>query len=218
MLGDCADGTTELGCAARFGDDEMFLDVASTEPVLVVVRGASPNQAGAFRLRASYRVAECGDGETDGAEACDDGNEEDGDGCSADCSTIDWDALCEDVPALVLGETEGTTADGSTVFDLAGICSFVGGGGRERAFAFEAPDDGVLSLELAQPDADLSLYVQDGCGPSSFETYLSCSNGAFPGSPERLTVDLTEGQLVTVVIDGFTRSEEGSFTLTASFD
>ena len=39
--------------------------------------------------RTDCTIAHCGDGVWDGGEVCDDGNTEDGDGCSADCSALD---------------------------------------------------------------------------------------------------------------------------------
>ncbi len=36
----------------------------------------------------------CGDGALGGAEACDDGNHDDGDGCASDCSAVDPDYAC----------------------------------------------------------------------------------------------------------------------------
>jgi cysteine-rich repeat protein len=216
VLADCADSASELECLPAFGLDSLFIDITELDPLLIAVRGASPSQVGPFTLRASYRVATCGDGEVDGAEACDDGNEEGGDGCSADCSAIDWEAVCEALPTLALGETTGTTEGGSSFFDLRGTCSF--GRAHERAFSFEAPDDGWLELELAQPDANLSLYIADGCGPVEFETYLSCSNGFPEGESEATAVELEGGQVVTVVVSGFAETEAGDFTLTAEFE
>lgn len=221
VYGDCADAQSELGCRNFLGEDilDIDLDAAPTEPLLVIVRAASPTQTGDFTLRAEFTPADCGDGIAVGPEACDDGNETGGDGCSADCSTIEWQAVCDALPTLsTTAANTGTTTGAQDLFDLTGICSFVNGGGPERAFSFVAPSDGVLHLALSQPDANLSLYVQDGCGPASDETYVACSNFAWVGTDEMTSPELTEGQAVTVIVDSFTSSETGEFELTAEFE
>lgn len=40
------------------------------------------------RCRTDCTVPRCGDGIVDGGEICDDGNDDDGDGCSSDCSSL----------------------------------------------------------------------------------------------------------------------------------
>lgn len=220
VLSDCADGGSELGCQNLFGDDTLDIDVTGdVGPLLIQVRGASPNQAGPFLLDLSFTLAVCGDGEVVGGEVCDDGNVANGDGCSADCASVDWAFVCAALPELQIGaQTGDTSVDGTSYFDLAGICSFVGGGGREHAYRFEPPSAGTLSLVLTQPDANFSLYIADGCGPANEEDFVGCSNFAFPGRDEATDVPLSAGQVVTVVVDGFMASEEGPYTLTASFD
>jgi cysteine-rich repeat protein len=220
VLGDCLDAASELGCSQEFLQDDV-LDVnflaPSPSPALVLVRGGNPSEAGPFTLEAEFVVAVCGDGLVGGAEVCDDGDTEGDDACAADCSAIGWAAVCAGLPELTLdAPIEGDTTDGTAYFDLAGHCSWAGGGGRERAYRFVAPSSGTLSLALQQPDdADLTLYVRDGCGPIDDETYLACSNSGFPGEIESDVVEVTEGQLVTVIVDGFRPHEAGAFTLTA---
>lgn len=219
VLADCADSGSELGCQNLFGDDTLDIEVLEdVGPVLIQVRGASPNQAGPFLLDVTFTEAVCGDGEVVGGEVCDDGNTAGGDGCSADCSSVDWDFVCAALPELVLGAQSGdTSANGTSYFELAGFCSFVGGGGRERAYRFQAPSTGTLTLTLTQPEDNFSLYIGDGCGPASEEDFVGCSNFAFVGREESSQVVLEAGQVVTVIVDGFMANDEGPYTLTASF-
>lgn len=221
VYADCADGGSELECQSFLGDDilDVDIDAPPAEPLLVIVRGATPNQAGSFALHAEFLPAVCGDGEAVGPEACDDGNTAGGDGCSGDCTTIEWPVVCASLQALsTSAPTQGTTAGAPDYFDLSGECSYVNGGGPERAYSFVAPADGTLHLTLTQPSDNFSLYVQDGCGLAAPETYVACSNFASPGEEEMTSPLLTQGQVVTVIVDGFTASDEGPFSLTATFE
>jgi hypothetical protein len=112
---------------------------------------------------------------------------------------------------------QGTTEGGSLVFDLAGLCASFQGSGRERAFAFTAPSDGLLELKLTQPENNFALYVQEGCGDPDQQPFVACSNFAPPGEQESTVAQLTGGQSVTVIVDGFRPIDAGDFELTATF-
>lgn len=217
LYGPCADDTTERRCRSVDALDVLDLDVSSTDEVLVMVRGADPETTGDFVLRASFIPAVCGDGQIVGQEVCDDGNQADGDGCSADCSTVDYAVVCAALPTLTLGTNAGSTAAGAKYFDTTGSCGYVNGAGRERSYRFVAPTAGTLSLTLTQPGTDFVLAAYDGCSKPSETTYLACSNFAFPGTNEETTVPLAAGQLVTVIVQGFTDADAGAYQLSASF-
>lgn len=212
----CADDATELGCRSLPGNDVLDLDVGA-EPVLVIVRGAWPEAAGSFTLISSFLPAICGDGVAVGDERCDDGNTEDGDGCSADCSTVDYALICAALPTLTLGTTTGTTVGGTTVFDGTGICTFVSGGGTQRAYQFVAPSAGTLSMTLAQPTARLTLAAYADCSSPTNESFRACANGALAGTDLETSVVLAAGERITVVVQGFTVGDAGPYTLQASF-
>lgn len=86
----CADAAAELGCFDRFLGpgtvQRLKVPCTAGETVYVVVQGHGPTDAGPFNLLVANRAVTCGDGFTDGAEACDDGNKTGGDGCSATCA------------------------------------------------------------------------------------------------------------------------------------
>ncbi|MFT3769246.1 MAG: DUF4215 domain-containing protein [Minicystis sp.] len=221
VYGDCADGASEIECQNVIGDDILDIDFATApaQPVLVIVRGVSPNQSGPFTLRAEFTPAICGDGKQVGPEACDDGNTQSGDGCSDDCATIEWPAVCASLPKLSTAATnDGTTVGAPDLWDLSSQCSYVKGGGAERAYSFTAPSKGILHLTLTQPSADFSLYVQKGCGPVSPDTYVACSNSASVGMTESTSPMLSAGQTVTVIVDGFRSSDAGPYGLEAEFE
>lgn len=217
VLADCQDSGSELGCRMNDGDDVLHVNFATVpaQPVLIVVRGQTPLETGLFILQSSFVAATCGDGLMSGPEACDDQNQLGGDGCAADCSAIEWPELCAGLPPIEHGDLVDGTLDGAfRFFDLTQMCSYESG--NDRAFTFVAPSAGELTVDLTSED-DLVLFVRDGCGPIDQETYLACGNWAQAGETESSTVSLTAGQVVTVVVDGFTREDAGPFTLTATF-
>jgi cysteine-rich repeat protein len=217
LLSNCADSSSHLGCSADLGDDQLIYDVATVpaQPILVVVRGQTPQQEGTFTLNASYQVAVCGDGDMGGPEACDDGNTVSGDGCSADCLTVEWLEVCAALPVLPTNETSGTTIGGPDIYALDFLCAF--DPQAARAFSFTAPSDGTLHLTIEQPDERLAIYVQDGCGPVTGDDFVACGNSSFAGRTNEVEAILTSGQVVTVIIAGFD-SEGGAFTLSSSFE
>jgi cysteine-rich repeat protein len=86
---DCADAASELVCrdvAAGAGATETVeAAVTRGQDVFLVVDGADPSQAGIFVLDLASRPIECGDGNLDPGEGCDDRNRAPDDGCSASC-------------------------------------------------------------------------------------------------------------------------------------
>lgn len=223
VLGRCDDNASELGCSAQPSGDTERLTVnfaqAPSQPVLVVVRGGSPNETGVFSLASNFAPAVCGDGHANGAEACDDGNTVGGDGCTADCLAIEWDNVCMMLPVLPLGSVvmAEVPTTGPDYFDSSQApCAAFTGGGREKAYRFVAPASGKLQLSMVS-QADLVLYVEDGCGPVTEMNLLSCINSPSQGQPLMMEVAMNAGQNVTVVVEGFVVGAAGPFTLNASF-
>lgn len=216
VLADCHDPNSELSCRNHPGDDTVHVNFTSvpSQPALVVVRGANPLQSGLFILQSAFYEASCGDGYLSGPEACDDGNIQGGDGCSADCSAIEWPELCASLPELAIGSSLSSLDDAPSFWDTTGSCSYESG--RDRAFRFVAPSAGTLTVSVSSPD-NLSVVVQDGCGPANETPSLACSNFAPAGDTEQTSVTLAQGQAVTVVVDAFTKADAGPFTLTAIF-
>lgn len=85
----CASDDSELGCAQTSsgfqGRDLLRVPVTQNQTVFVVVDGAGSGSDGRYGLTVASRPIVCGDGNRDGAEACDDGNTSSLDGCSATC-------------------------------------------------------------------------------------------------------------------------------------
>ena len=222
VLGDCADPESELGCHGSWQQPELLdikFAVKPVKPVLIEVRGHGIFDVAAFQLVATFTPAVCGDGLVAGAEACDDGNTTGNDGCSADCSTIEWPLVCAGLPVLsTTAINAGDTTGGKNLTNTDGYCTTFLGSSNEAMFSFTAPGNGTLSLSLPETSANFALYVLDGCGPATEASLLACSNGGSPpAGAEALMVQLTAGTKITVVVDGFTPGQVGAFALQASF-
>ena len=221
VFSDCADPMSELGCRSLDANVERLnLDFAEVpdKPLLVTVRGSKIGEVGDFELKASFMHAVCGDGVVVGPEVCDDGNTTSGDGCSADCTVIEWPQVCAGLPQLSLdGPNRGDTSSHQNLFH--GWCTFVLGDGAEAMYQFTAPRDGTLSLLLDGISSRFALYLVDGCDDAIQESILKCSNsGGPPDGTEQITYPLEAGQRVTVVVDDFFPDASGSFSLHARFD
>ncbi len=217
VLADCLDTASEIDCRMDPGTDVLHINFPTVpaQPVLVVVRGETPLETGLFVLESEFVVATCGDGVVGGPEACDDGNVASGDGCTGDCSTIEWPVVCASLPPIEDGDVvTGDLDAGSTFFDLSSLCSY--DSGRERAYTFIAPSDGTLQLDVVAED-NLSVYVSGDCGPIDPANFVACGNFAWEGQTETATAFLSAGQQVTVIVDGFTREDAGSYTMNVSF-
>ncbi|APR86419.1 Multiple EGF-like-domain protein 3 precursor [Minicystis rosea] len=222
VLGDCADAGSEMACHADWHlTENLSLDFATTpdKPVMIVVVGNSVADVGDFTLRAKFTPAVCGDGLIAGPEACDDGNTVGNDGCSADCSTIEWPVLCAGLPELsTSAPNTGDTTNGQNLINTDGFCTSILGSSNEAMFRYTAPKKGTLSLTLPEPGANFALSIMSGCGPLSEAAVTSCSNGGTPplGS-EHIDFEMNAGDLITVMVDGFRPDEAGPFSLIAKF-
>ena len=131
------DSDGELSCSLLDKDDEGTLNLDAGQ-YLILVKGYSSYSEGFYVLHVSAIYPGCGNGETEGAEVCDDGNTDDGDGCSSSCepegtaetesNNSIGDATVVTLPAdgtelFYIGETSLTDADyfGFTVTEGAQI-------------------------------------------------------------------------------------------------
>ncbi|XXX77987.1 MXAN_6577-like cysteine-rich protein [Sorangium sp. So ce134] len=115
-------------------------------------------------------------------------------------------------PELVLGTTfpqrvTGTTAIMDRESALTAPCS--GGGGPEATFAFTAPADALYTFDTFGTSFDTVLHLHDGTcsGPS-----LGCNDDS-SGLQSQVKVLLDEGQTIVVVVDGYSSSASGPYTL-----
>ena len=111
---------------------------------------------------------------------------------------------CQQLSGVFSSTQIGTTSGSST---RTGSCG--GGDAPEATFFYSAPRTGTYVIDTIGSVLDTVLYVRDDQGRE-----LACSDDIIPGVDveSRVTLTLTQGQLVTIVVDGF-QTESGSFTL-----
>jgi len=134
----------------------------------------------------------------DCAETCDDAQDNDGDSLF-DC---DDPGCAADLACCVTGSPLTTTDVADTRLELdkntpSCALSFA----PDATFEFTAPADGDYSFDTFGSEIDTVLTVLDGCGGAE----LACNDDAL-GLQSQVTVDLTAGQTVLVVVDGFADS------------
>src|SRR5512139_3651931 len=104
--------------------------------------------------------------------------------------------------ATIAGSTSGESG-------TAGSCG--GSGAPEATFFYTAPRAGTYVIDTSNSGFDTVLYVRDEFGG---ELPGGCNDDITPGDvvQSRVTVSLTAGQFVSVVVDGF-GSASGGFVL-----
>ncbi len=146
---------------------------------------------------------------------CADGADNDGDG-DTDCADSDCaaDIACFVCPGTDLGSTLGSPVQSGTTVgagaDLGGSCSSgsSGVGAEDRAFAWTAPWDGTFVFDTDGSAFDTVLYLLDGtCSGSE----IACDDDSGAGTQSLLSLALTAGQTVVVVVDGY--SGAGAYVL-----
>jgi cysteine-rich repeat protein len=218
LRGACADDQSEVACGVlevgqASGTLAYQITEESPEELTVLISANTLLEEGPFGLTTKFTPQVCGDGLTVGSEACDDGNDDAGDGCSADCLAIEYDHYCDNATVL----TSGTKVSG----DLAGApqlftptCGW--GPGPNRLYRFTASRAGTLEVSLDQlvggVETDLALTLLDRCAFAP-ENELGCSSVVSP--TEDLSIEVTAGQVVYIGVDGLWATA-GKYELTAT--
>ncbi len=161
--------------------------------------------------------ATCGDKVVQEGEACDDGNTDDTDGCSAACKLAGADPpssrTCPGMPVHVWGspvEYIGTTVGAPNAFYPDPVCSTPsvptrGQSGPERIFAVTPHKSGVLVATTADAGMNTVLWMMQPCKVGTSQapaTYLSCANLKDNNDSERVELPVQAGQTYAVVVDG----------------
>lgn len=161
----------------------------------------------------------CGDGQIDAGEACDDGNDVSGDGCSFRC---EWEGSC-DAP-IDFGRVSAPDPEFPTFFST-GVLSArdlgvpgggrCGGGGAKRVLRYVAPATGRLVhvFEARGTGADdARSYVRRSCIDPSSEVWRSCQKSTTTGLVQ---MDAVEGEVFYFVADFPGAGEDGEFLMGA---
>ncbi|PRQ06260.1 hypothetical protein [Enhygromyxa salina] len=140
-----------------------------------------------------------GDGDGDGDPAGDPGGEDDFTDDSNRCWDRTWNG--DILPALIIDNTVGRVDDslGSCGIDAA----------PDFQLGFMAPWTGSFTFDTIGSSFDTILYAHEG---ECSSTELAC-NDDFIGLESRITLNLEQGEIVTVTVDGAGAFEEGPLKL-----
>lgn len=217
VLDTCGAVPTEAACreiTPFHASNKVITQLRDGDPVTITIAGNTVIDQGTHALSIEFTPEDCGDGVIAGNESCDDGNETSNDGCSGDCRTIEYDAVCANAPSLVIGGAGNTGTTVGAQYLYENTCSHYEATGRDRVYTYTAQTAGTLHLSLDQGVNDLALVVFKGCGEPAEMEEIACSSVA---GPEEEDVTLAAGETVTIVVDGFGHEDAGPYTLTATF-
>lgn len=205
-----------LNAAAGVGEVELELTLDQGEGVYLVVDGVGPTAAsrGAYTLSVSESCQPACDGRVCGP-----------DGCGGACGQCALDAACAldagacaapdlvagsvcanpaaigELPATLAGSTLNHSAD-YAVPDGAcpGVSGALGGASRDAAYAFTAPAAGDYRVNL-EASFDSALYVVADCDAIAASCLAAVD--AVGLAAEELLLTLAAGELVYIIVDGF---------------
>jgi cysteine-rich repeat protein len=169
------------------------------------------------------RLTVCGDGVVEGGEVCDDFNTAPGDSCSGTCQREHDN--CTDPFDLVASGRRGDgsfawssrrsslTGDWNMATDAACSLNGVASWGPDAVARFVAPTSANYVVRL-EGDGNNVVWIWNGtCAPGA--ATLACGNGWLAAE---VSVSLTAGQTVFVVVDTKSSFEAPPFTLTVAAD
>ncbi len=222
----CTDAKTELACA---DDSHATADTTASltfpvfqgAPVFVFVDGYG-GSAGEFTLDVDVETAVCGNGKAEWPEECDDGNTNDGDGCSSTC-TLDDATSPSACPGMRyrLGATPSNpgvvsfAGDTSTLSHGGGNASgcVSNGSGPNAVYAITPTVTGSLSLALLANYPTALLHVRRECAEST--TQIACSGVTDALVPATTNIPVVAEQMVYVYVDSGAIDAKGRYTLDA---
>lgn len=169
--------------------------------------------AGASFYLDNVSLESCGDGtaitESDTVDAAMTG------GGETDTDTTGGMLTCEDLGNTVPLSQAGNNAGAGN--DSTGSCwlDFGQNPGEDVAYTWTAPADGVYRFDtVGSTIADTVLYVLEDCmGGAEIACNEDIADGNFLSA---LTMSMTEGQTVAIVVDGWSDQESGDFVLNIS--
>jgi cysteine-rich repeat protein len=205
------------GCAA---DGDAFRGICfgfEGEPLVcqeacLGVLGCDPAEFCALRFGSGLGIClpdpVCGDGELGEIdEVCDDGNTISGDGCSADCGTVEYGPICAAAPALAPSST--ATGDTATAWDgFQASCQL--GIARGEVYTFTPPGRGRLRLTV-DSERQQVMSLRTTCADGDSE--LRCAENTSIPTSEIIHQVTNPAQALTVLVSAFTVLEEAPYTL-----
>jgi cysteine-rich repeat protein len=211
---ECSNAATELGCTDIQSQAIKFPVLASQTYYLMVTGAMFPGQ---YVIDTTIICSVCGNGVLEGSEECDDGNSEDGDGCSKACKS-ESAGPADTCPGATLTfvDSAGTlvaTATGDTTLlyaQYAGTCGMTDASG-DAVYQLNTGAGGTLTATLETPGTafDSVLYIRSGTCAQGTE--VECADVAGNGG-ESITLTVQPNQDLWVFVDGHD-SERGPYAL-----
>ncbi len=198
-------GIGACGADERFlsgsGDGGAFVGSSSGGVGTDSAIGGNGNQAGIGQGGAAGSAVDSGaDARTDGGP---DAATDAGDSASPDGAGLL--GSCEQ-PLTGVGLVSGDTS--AMPNDLDPTCASPQGSGNEIVYEITATENGRIELAL-QSSPDLGVSVRRDCRDATSE--IGCADTRIGG--EVLSTPVSSGQTVFVVVDGFSSTQSGAYTL-----
>ncbi len=222
--------TGSISCGAADGGNGAEsvrgpVDAGTTYYLIVDGPTFNTNFDGPFTLDVELEKAVCGNGRIEGGEACDDGNNVDGDTCSATCTieplgspsrdtcaqaeplVFDVDGVTGAHHTQVKGGNWNLTSAGS----LAAPCGATVG--RDAFFTFTAPINGVVQVKV-DASYNVTPALRDACPPSTGAAFLICSNRTSLPGGEFFTYPVQQNKTYWIIVDApNATNDRGAFTM-----
>lgn len=224
----CADFNTS-GCVAECGNDVAEpneecdgadVPVSCTDFGFSAPTADEPRCIKGCLLDSSGCEATCGDNLVEPTELCDDGNLTNNDGCSSTCRPDG--TTCAAAFPIALGAQQivvtGTTVGGGG-FDTTEEHCENGSPGPGRVLAITAEVSGFLTAWTDRPatEYDSVLFVRTSCDDDGTTLLCADNRGDFlfdeEGGGDVLSVPVTQGQTLYLVIGGSQNDAEGDFNV-----
>lgn len=151
-----------------------------------------------------------------GAEDCADGVDNDGDTLT-DCEERECQPLCADacqgpVTLVEPDDTSGSTIGHANLLKASCVTESAG----EVVYSVTASTTGMLDVTLIEDgSASFGLSVRTDCAADASELACSATYASSLDLSKKLSVPITAGQTVLVVVDTEGMGAEGTYTLTA---
>ena len=223
---DCRDAATEVACNDDSGGLQSALEVEAQADTVyyVFVDGYSDASRGDIVLnvaRCGEEVPVCPDDAACGALQCGPDPV-----CGVSCGECAADERCDRgacvpdgppadacdavTPIEAFGPHAGTTIDFPSLH--RGSCA---GNGPEAVWAFAVNGPGCIRLDTEGSNFDTVLHVRTECGDAATE--VACNDdGLGMGLQSLLDVEVVEGPVYYVFVDGFSANSAGEVTLNVS--
>ncbi len=237
---ECGANTYQLGCSQveAPGTQALEFPVKAGQWFYLFVDGhktSTKDYAGPYSLDVKVTPSACGNGALDGNETCDDGNLDDGDGCSATC-TLEAQTgtnACPGRAVALAAKPDGTRAgvvSGTTVGNANTVasCNTAAGTSSDAIYAITPDIDGLLEARVRGPfNTILSVLSSCAAPVGAPASVMACSwkgnatsdpmgIDGLGSMPKRVTAPVVAGTTYYVVVDSAVSSGNagaGTFTV-----